>query len=60
MGNFFEGGYITGEGPPILIAATPFTAVIDLDTGEVLAVSTMNTAPDINQIKALVTEAAAD
>jgi hypothetical protein len=36
ISSYFDGTYFTGTMPPISIAFTPYTAVIDMRTGEVL------------------------
>jgi len=51
---------MTGEAPPVAVAATPFTGIIDLETGILLDTSNMNYAPSLDQVLSLVQQAAAD
>jgi hypothetical protein len=47
---YFDGTYFTGTMPPISISFTPYTAVINMRTGQVIAMDTDTTyltVPDI-------------
>jgi hypothetical protein len=50
ISQHFDGTYFTGTAPPISYSFFPYTAVIDMNTGEVLAMdsdSVMLTVSDI-------------
>ena len=47
---YFEGTYFTGAMPPISISFTPYTAVIDMNTGEVIAKDTDTVYMTVNDI----------
>ncbi|MCK9459011.1 MAG: hypothetical protein M0R80_05175 [Proteobacteria bacterium] len=51
---YFAGGYFTGAMPPISIAFTPYSAVIDMRTGEVIAVDTASAYLSVSDILAAV------
>jgi hypothetical protein len=51
---YFDGSYFTGAMPPISIAFTPYTAVVDMRTGEVLAMDTASAYLSVSDILAAV------
>ena len=60
LSRVIDGCVMTGEAPPVAVAATPFTGIIDLETGILLDTSNMNYAPSVDQVLTLVQQAAAD
>lgn len=40
LSTYFDGSYFTGELPPISFPFFPYTAVVDLDDGKVVAMDT--------------------
>ena len=40
LSTYFDGQYFTGELPPISFPFFPFTAVVDMDDGKVIAMDT--------------------
>ena len=58
--SYFQGSYFTGKAPPISYAFTPYSAVIDMQTGEVLAMDTQTSYLSTSQIMAAVNQANSD
>lgn len=57
---YFDGGFWTGQLPPITYPFNPFTAVISMVDGHVIAMDTMEYYLNGNDIINAVTEAAAE
>jgi hypothetical protein len=53
----FEGSYFTGKAPPISYSFTPYTAVVDMRNGEVIAKDQSGAYLSVQQIIAAVGEA---
>lgn len=54
---YFEGSYFTGKAPPISYSFTPYTAVVDMRNGEVIAKDSQGAYLSTTQILAAVEEA---
>ncbi|MCP4605492.1 MAG: hypothetical protein GY847_34060 [Proteobacteria bacterium] len=60
VGKFLKGSYFTGHKPPIDPGFNPFTAVIDMETMEVLGVDTMKDSLGLEGVLDLVHKANED
>jgi hypothetical protein len=49
---YFDGTYFTGTMPPVPISYTPYTAVIDMRTGEVIAVDVQSVSAILSAVGA--------
>lgn len=59
LSTYFDGSYFTGELPPISFPFFPFTAVVDLDDGKVIAKDTESVYLSTGDIIDACNEAAA-
>jgi len=53
----FSGSYFTGQAPPFLFTFLPFTAVVDMRSGEVVVVDEFVSDLTLQEILAAVEEA---
>jgi len=60
LSQYFKGSYFTGQLPPIQIAFTPFTAVIDLETMTVMFRATLLQPGTTQQLLNLANQAASN
>jgi hypothetical protein len=57
---YFDGGFWTGDKPPFFYPFTPYSAVIDMEDGKVLAMDTQSSYLSTGQILSAVQQANSD